>query len=419
MPQTDEAINHAKAAEVPIIVAVNKIDKEGANLDRVLNQLSERELISEEWGGSTIIVPVSAHTGEGIESLLENLHLQAEILELKANPDRDAVGAVVEAQLDRGRGPVMTVLVRAGTLKTGDTFVSGPVYGKVRALISDTGVRIKEAGPSIPVEVIGASGTPSAGDDFVVLKSEAEVRSIAARRERRLHSKELSAKGVVVGAKGGLTLESFAEMVESEAAVELPLIIKADVQGSVEAVAESLLQLSYDNVSVKIIHKGVGGVTENDVQLASASGAIIIAFNVRCETRASEIAEQESVNIRYSRVIYELVESVDAALKGLLKPKFQEKTLGRVEVRETFKVPKIGVVAGSYVVDGTIERGSLVRLLRDNRVIHEGKMASLRRFKEDVKEVAAGYECGIGIDAYNDIHNGDIIEVYKMEQVPH
>ena len=416
MPQTIEAINHAKAAGVPIIVAVNKIDKEGANIDRIKTQLSEHGLIPEDWGGDTIMVPVSAKTKIGIDLLLENLYAQAEILELKANPSRHAYGTIVESKLDRGRGPVMTVLVSNGTLRRGDCFVAGSVFGKVRAMLAGDGQAADEAGPSIPVEVVGASTVPLAGDDFYVLASEAEARNIAETRARAARLKELSARNkVAIG--GPLTLESFSARVAEGEKKEFPLIVKADVQGSVEAVSEALLQLSNEEVSVTVLHKGVGAVTENDVQLAVASRALVVAFNIRAESHAAQMAENEGVHILYSRIIYELVDAVKGAVSGVLAPQIVEKTLGRVEVRQTFKVPKAGVVAGSYVLDGVVQRGAMIRLLRDNRVIHEGKMSSLRRFKDDVREVQAGYECGIGIDGYNDIKDGDVIEVFKMEEV--
>ncbi len=417
MPQTIEAINHAKAAEVPIIVAINKMDIEGANADKVIGQLAEFDLVPEEWGGDTLVVKVSAHTKEGVDTLLENLHLQAEILELKANPNRRAVGTVIESKVDKGRGPVISVLVQKGTLKKGDAFVAGSVSGKVRALVSDDGHPVEEAGCSIPVEILGVSSPAAAGDDFVVLESESQARKIAGDRALRQRRRDFAS--VNLAQLGGpLTLERFSEMVtESEELKELPLIVKADVQGSVEAVADSLADLSNEEVRVKIIHKAVGGITENDVQLASASQAILVAFNVRPDVRAATIIETEGVDVLYSRVIYDLVDSVESALKGRMAPKFQEKTLGRVEVRETFKVPKQGVVAGSYVVGGVVQRNALVRLLRDGVVIHEGKLGSLRRFKDDVKEVATGYECGIGIEGYSDIKSGDLIEVYKVEEV--
>ncbi len=417
MPQTTEAINHARAANVPIIVAVNKIDKEGANRDRVVRQLSEQGLTPEEWGGDTLMVNVSAHTKEGIDSLLENLHLQAEILELRANPNRHATGAVIESKIDRGRGTVMTVLVRNGTLRKGDIFVAGAVFGRVRALVTDDGTRVDEAGPSIPVEVLGASGTPLSGDDFMVLETEAQARDIAGQRQHSRRLKEL-AQGEGAGQGGALTLERFSQMVSTSADLkELPLIVKADVQGSVEALSDQLQQLANEEVKVKIVHKGVGAINENDVQLASASKGILVGFNVRADGRAQALIETEGVEVLYSRIIYDIVDMVEKAINGLKAPVFREKTLGRVEVRQTFKVPRIGVVAGSYVIDGVVSRGASVRLLRDSRVIYEGKMGSLRRFKDDVREVAAGYECGIGIEGYSDIKDGDIIEVFKVEEV--
>lgn len=416
MPQTLEAINHAKAANVPIVVAINKIDKEGANLERIKNQLAERSLIPEDWGGDTMMVPVSAKTKEGIEQLLENVLLQAEVLELKANPNARTIGTVIESKLDRGRGPVMTVLVQNGTLKRGDVFVVGATQGKVRALIDDHGKQIQKAGPSTPVEVLGASSAPMSGDDFIVLDSEAQARSYAENRQQKLRNKELTARAGVSN-QGSLTLESLSSMIDAGALKELPIVVKADVQGSVEAVTQTLERASNDEVKIKVIHKGVGAVTENDVQLASASKGIIIAFNVRADSRAAPAAVAEGVEILYSRIIYEIIENVQAITTGMLKPQFQEKALGRVEVRTTFKVPKLGLIAGSYVVDGTVVRGANVRLVRDSKVIYEGRMASLRRFKDDVKEVGTGYECGIGIEGYNDIKDGDVIEVYKVEQV--
>lgn len=416
MPQTIEAINHAKAAEVPIIVAVNKMDKESANPDLVRNQLSEHGLISEQWGGTTIMVPVSAKTKQGLDLLLENLYVQAEILELKANPTRPAIGAVIESGLDRGRGPVMTVLVQNGTLRRGDAFLAGAVTGKVRALIAHDGNMLEEAGPGIPVEVFGASATPDGGDDFYVVPSEVDARRFAEDRLRRKRHQELAAKGGVLSGKP-LSLESLSEMVKKGETRHLPLIIKADAQGSVEAVRQAVSQLGNEEVSLLVIHAGVGGVTENDIQLAHASNAVVVGFNVGFESRARETAETFSVDVKFFRIIYELVDAVDSALKGMLAPKYREKTLGRVEVRETFRVPKLGTVAGSYVLDGVVERGAQVRLLRDNKVVFEGKMASLRRFKDDVREVQSGYECGIGIDGYSDIKNGDIIEVFKMEEI--
>jgi translation initiation factor IF-2 len=418
MPQTIEAINHAKAAGVPIIVAINKMDKAGANPDKVINQLSEHGLVPEDWGGDTLMVRVSAHTKDGIDTLLETLHLQADILELKANPKRPAHGTVIESRVDKGRGPILTVLVQNGTLKKGDIFVAGSVSGRVRAISSYDGRIIEEAGPSIPVEVLGASTTADAGDDFAVTIDETQARFIADERLQRKRKRELANQSQQTGFGLPLTMERFSEIVVSSAEVkDLPLIVKVDVQGSMDAVVNSLGNLSNDEVKVKIIHKAVGAVSENDTQLAIASNAIIIGFNVRADGRAQSIIEQEGLPVLYSRIIYELVDAVKDALKGKMAPKFQEKVLGRVEVRDTFKVPRQGVVAGSYVLDGTIARGAHVRLLRDGIIVHEGKMSSLRRFKDDVKEVQAGYECGIGIDGYSDIKNGDIIEVFKVEQI--
>ena len=418
MPQTIEAINHAKAAGVSIVVAINKIDKHNANVDKVISQLAEFGLVPEEWGGDTLMVKVSAHTKEGIDKLLESLNLQSEILELKANPNRAAVGTVIESKLDRGRGPVLTVLVQNGTLRKGDSFVAGSVAGKIRALIGSDGETLQEAGPSIPVEILGADSSAMSGDDFLVLENEAKAREIADERLARHRRKELAMQSAQAAKVGPLTLERFSVMVnESQELKELPLIIKADVQGSVEALAASLQQLSNEEVKIKILHKGVGAITENDVQLAAASNAVVVAYNVRPDSRATTLIDSEGVDLLYSRVIYDLVDSVNVALKGRMATRYQEKTLGRVEVRQTFKVPKQGVIAGSYVLDGTVERNALVRLLRDGIVIHEGKLSSLRRFKDDVKEVQAGYECGIGLEGYGDIKNGDVLEVYKVEAI--
>ncbi len=416
MPQTVEAINHARAANVPIIVAVNKIDKPGANIDRVISQLAEHGLIPEDWGGTTIFCRVSAHTKEGIDALLESLYLQAEVLELRANPNRLAMGTVIESKIDRGRGPVMTVLVASGTLKKGDVFLSGAVTGKVRALISHDGQNLESIGPGMPAEVLGASTTPRAGDDFLVLESEAEARRVSEHRALRQRMKELAAKRKT-GQGTALTLESFSEMVASGDVKELPIIVKADVQGSVEAISQALVNLSNEKVKVKVVHQAVGGISENDVQLAIASRAVIVAFNVRANVRATALIESEQIDVRYSRVIYELIDEVQKAMTGLLDPVFREKTIGRVEVRQTFKVPKLGTVAGSYVVDGIVQRGAQARLIRDDVVIFEGKIASLRRFKDDVREVATGYECGIGLEGYNDIREGDTLEFFKLEEV--
>lgn len=415
MPQTVEAINHARAAKVPIIVAINKMDKEQANPERVRSNLADNGLIPEEWGGDTIVVPVSAHTGMGLDLLLENILLQSAVLELKANPNRLAIGAVIESKLDRGRGPVMTVLIQNGTLRKGDTFVVGATFGRVKALYSDAGAPLNEAGPGCPVEVLGSEAVPAGGDEFVVLPNEQEARQIAIERAMKSRLKELSNKTGVQALQ--FTSENFSQFVAAGESREMVLIVKADVQGSAEAVAQALERLSNEEISVKVLHRGVGSVTENDVQLAVASKARIVAFNVRAEARAQQLAEQDEIEITYSRIIYEIVEKIEQAMKGLRAPEYREHALGRVEVREVFRVPKVGVVAGSYVLDGNVERNALVRLLRDNRVVFEGKMASLRRFKDDVREVAAGFECGIGIEGYQDIRNGDLIEVYKIEEV--
>lgn len=418
MPQTTEAINHAKAAGVPIIVAINKMDKEGANPDKVINQLSEYGLVPEDWGGDTLMVKLSALSGEGVDTLLETLHLQAEILELTANPERPALGAIVESKVDKGKGPVLTVLIQNGTLRKGDTFVAGAIFGKVRALFTDDGRMVDEVGPSIPVEVIGASATADAGDDFTVTKDEAQAKFIAEEREQRRRKKELATASVSAGMGMPLTMERFSEIVVTSAEMkDLPIIVKVDVQGSLDAVVGSLMNLSNEEVQVKVIHKAVGAVSENDTQLAIASKAIIVAFNVRPDTRAIQIIEDEGLPILQSRVIYEIVDAVKEALQGRMAPKFQEKLLGRVEVRQTFRVPKQGTVAGSYVLDGTISRNAQVRLLRDGTIVHEGKMSSLKRFKDDVKEVQAGYECGIALEGYSDIKDGDIIEVFKVEEI--
>ncbi len=413
MPQTIEAINHARAASVPIIVAVNKMDKPGANVERVINQLSQYGLVPEQWGGDTIVVPVSAVTRLGIDELLGNLHAQAEVLELKANPKRPAMGSVIESRLDRGRGPVITVLVQNGTLRKGDVFVAGPVTGKVRALLNHEGKFVDDAGPGMPVEVLGTSTTPQAGNDFIVLESEAEARRIAEHRAQRQRTKEL----LQMQQGERLTLESFSQMVGTSTVKDLAVVVKADVQGSLEAVSAALKNLTTEEVRVKVIHEAVGAITENDVQLAIASRAVVIAFNVRPSARAATLIESEHVQIVYSRIIYELVDAVKSAMHGMLEPTYQEKTLGRVEVRETFRVPKVGMIAGSYVLDGSIQRGAMVRLLRDNVVIFEGRLSSLKRFKDDVKEVQSGYECGIGLEGYNDLKTGDIMEVYKVEEV--
>lgn len=409
MPQTVEAINHAKAAGVPIIIAINKTDLEAANPERVKQELTEHELVVEEWGGDTIAVNVSALQGEGINDLLEMILLVAEVEDLKADPNCPARGTVIDAKLDRGRGPVATVLISSGTLAIGDAFAVGNVCGKVRALINDQGENIKEAGPSTPVEVLGITDVPAAGDPFVVVKDEQTARQVASIQREKQRDKDLSRFSRV-------TLDDLFSQIQEGEVKELNLVIKADVQGSCEAVRASLEKLSTDEVRVKVIHQAVGAISESDVLLAAASNAIIIGFNVRPEPNARKAAERDGVDIRVYRIIYNLLDDVKAAMAGLLDPEFKEQVLGRAEVRQTFKVPG-GVVAGSYVVDGKITRASGVRVLRDNVIVHEGKISSLKRFKDDVREVSQGYECGIGVERFNDIKDGDVIEAFIMVKV--
>ncbi len=411
MPQTVEAINHAKAANVPIVVAVNKIDKPEANITRVRNELSERGIISEEWGGHNIFVEVSAKKRLGIEHLLEMILLQAEVMELKANPQRKAKGTIIEARLDKGRGPVATLLVQTGTLKVGDALLSGVHVGKVRAMNDDTGKRIQEAGPSTPVEVIGFSEVPSAGDVFTVIDDEKRARQIAMTRLQKQRSLEIAK------AKK-LTLDELYTKIKEGQIKELNIIIKGDVQGSVEAIKDALENIVHPEVKVKVIHTSVGGINESDVMLATASNAIIIGFNVRPEIKASQTAEKEGVDIRLYTIIYEAIDDVKKALEGMLAPTLKEKVLGRAEVRQLFPVSRLGTIAGCYVVDGHISRAcDGIRVLRDNIVVYEGKMASLKRLKDDVKEVQTGYECGILIENFNDIKIGDIIENYVIESI--
>lgn len=412
MPQTVEAISHAKAAGVEIIVAVNKIDKPSANIERVKQELTEHELIAEDWGGSTIFVPVSAHTKEGIPELLEMISLTAEVLELKANPNRKARGIVIEAQLDKGRGPVATVLVQKGTLKVGDPIAIGSAYGKVRAMMDDKGRRVKEATPSTPVEILGLNEVPAAGEIFLAQDSEKEARSIAETYIKQSREKLLD------DTKAKLSLDGLFSQIQAGNIKELNIIVKADVQGSVEAVKQSLLKLSNDEVAIRIIHGGVGAVNESDVTLASASNAIIIGFNVRPDNTAKEMAEREKVDMKLYKVIYQAIEDIQAAMKGMLDPVFEEKVIGHVEVRQVFKASGLGTIAGSYVLDGKVVRGSSARITREGELIFEGKLASLKRFKDDVKEVAAGYECGLVFEKFNDIKEEDQIEIYVMEEVP-
>ena len=408
MPQTVEAISHAKAAGVEIIVAINKIDKPSANVERVKQELSEYELIPEDWGGSTIFVPVSAHTGEGIESLLEMILLTAEVSELKANPNREARGLVIEAQLDKGKGPVATILVQKGTLHVGDFIAAGACSGKVRAMMDDRGRRVKEAGPSQPVEILGLNDVPNAGEVFVGCASDKEARAFA---ETFISQNKVK---LLEETKSKMSLDDLFNQIQEGNLKELDIVVKADVQGSVEAIKQSLLKLSNDEVVVKIIHGGVGAINESDVILASASNAIIIGFNVRPDATAKEIAEREGVDLRLYRVIYNAIEDVEAAMKGMLDPVFEEKVLGHAEVRQTFKASGVGTIAGAYVLDGIFERNCSVRLVRDGIVVFDGPLASLKRFKDDVKEVRAGYECGFVFENYNDIKEGDQVEAYKM-----
>jgi translation initiation factor IF-2 len=411
MPQTIEAIHHAKAASVPIIVAINKIDKPGANSDRVKNALSEHGLISESWGGDTIMVEVSAKEKTGLDTLLEMILLQSEVLELKADPHRLAKGVVVEAKLERGRGPVATVLVQSGTLRVGDVFVVGIFSGKVRALITHTGAKVQEAGPSIPVEVAGLPGVPSAGDVFQVVKDERVAREIAEDRARKQRTADLSGSAKV-------TLDDLFAKIKEGSVKELALVIKSDVQGSAEALTAGVEKLATDAVKLRVIHSGVGGITESDVLLAAASNAIVVGFNVRPEPKAAALAEQQGVDIRLYTIIYDALAEIKAAMEGLLEPTLKERTLGRAEVRQVFTVSKAGVIAGSYVVDGTITRAAVgVRVIRDNVVVYEGKLGSLRRFKDDVREVQQGYECGISVESFNDIKAGDIIEAYAIDKI--
>ena len=412
MPQTVEAINHAKAAGVEIIVAVNKIDKPSANIEKVKQELSEYELIPEDWGGSTIFCPVSAHTKEGIDNLLEMILLTAEVLELKANPNRNARGLVIEAQLDKGRGAVATVLVQKGTLHVGDSIACGSSYGKVRAMIDDKGQRVKKAIPSTPVEILGLNSVPAAGETFVVCDSDKEAKAFAdtyiSEEKNRL----------IEDTKAKMSLDDLFSQIQSGNMKELDIIVKADVQGSVEAVKQSLVKLSNEEVVVKVIHGGVGAINESDVILASASNAIIIGFNVRPDPIAKVTADNEGVDIRLYKVIYNAIEDVEAAMKGMLDPVFEEKVIGHAEIRQIFKASGVGNIAGSYVLDGVMERGCRVRISREGNQIFEGDLASLKRFKDDVKEVKTGFECGLVFDGFNDIQEFDQVEAYKMVEVP-
>lgn len=410
MQQTVEAINHAKAAEVPIIVAINKIDKPNANIERTRRQLADHGLIPGEWGGDTTMVEISAKKKIGIEELLEMVLLQAELLELKANRNKPARGRVIESKLDKGRGPVATILIQEGTLKAGDIYVCGVNSGRVRNMFNDRGKRLEEAGPSTPVEVLGFSGVPNAGDQFIVLTDEKQAKLVAEHRSVKLREKELTRTSKV-------TLESLFDQIRDGEIKELNVILKTDVHGSQEAIADSMSKLSTPEVKVNLIHNATGAITETDIMLAAASNAIVIGFNVRGDAKTMELAEQENVDVRYYDIIYQLLSDIRDAMVGMLEPVYQEQVMGRAEVRQTFQVPKIGMIAGSYVLDGKVERGAKVRVLRDQVVVYDGKVGSLRRFKEDAKEVKAGFECGIGIDNFNDIKVNDILEVYELKEV--
>ena len=410
MPQTIESINHAKAANIPVVVAINKMDTVGANPDRIKQQLTEYDLVPEEWGGDTIVCPISAKTGMGMDNLLENLVVLAEVQELKANPNRAAKGTVIEARLDKGRGPIMTVLVQNGTLKAGDIIIAGTAVGRVRTMINDRGQRVTEAGPSTPVEISGLSEVPSAGDIFNAVADERMARELA--EERRVQQMN-NAMG---GAKK-VSLEDIFSQIKSGEMKTLNIIVKADVQGTAEAVKTSLEKISNDEVRVKVIHSAVGAINESDVMLAATSGAIIVGFNVRPDNAARDSAARSNVDMRMYRVIYDCINEIEAAMKGMLAPQFKEVVIGHAEVRETYKVSKVGTVCGCYCTDGKMQRGCEVRVLRDNIVIHEGDLASLRRFKDDVKEVASGYECGMQVEKFNDIKVGDVIECFVMEQI--
>ena len=408
MPQTVESINHAKAAGIPVVVAINKMDVQGANPERIKQQLTEYDLVSEEWGGDTIVCPISAKTGFGIDELLENLVILAEVQELKANPNRAASGTVIEARLDKGRGPIMTVLVQNGTLKAGDIIIAGSSVGRVRTMTDDKGRRVSEAGPSTPVEISGMSEVPSAGDTFNAVNDERMARELAEERKQQTSSAAPAKK---------VSLEDLFSQIQAGEMKTLNLIVKADVQGSAEAVKSSLEKISNEEVRVRVIHSAVGAINESDVMLAATSNAIIVGFNVRPDSAARDSAARSNVDVRLYRVIYDCINEIQDAMKGMLAPKFREVVIGHAEVRETYKVSKVGTICGCYCTDGKIQRGCEVRVLRDNIVIHEGNLASLRRFKDDVREVAAGYECGMQVEKFNDIKIGDIIECFVMEQI--
>ena len=410
MPQTIEAINHAKAANVSIVVAINKIDKPGANPDRVKQELTQHGIVAEEWGGDAIMVPVSAKKRENIDTLLEMVLLAADVLELKANPDSQAKGTIIEAKLDKARGPVATVLVQRGTLKLGDSIVTGTTVGRIRAMVDDKGRSIKKAGPSMPAEILGLPEVPEAGEIFYAIDDEKTAKQLAEKRKLKQREQNLKASAKV-------SLDDLFSQIKAGKVKDLNLIIKADVQGSVEAVKQSLEKLSNEEVRVRIIHGGVGAITESDVTLASVSNAIIIGFNVRPATNVDELAKENGVDMRLYKVIYNAIEDIQSAMKGMLEPTFKEVIQGHVEIRQIFKVSGVGTIAGSYVLDGKVTRNSDVRLVRDGIVVFDGKLASLKRFKDDVKEVAHGYECGIALEKYNDLKKGDILEIYAMEEV--
>lgn len=410
MPQTVEAINHCKAANVPMVVAINKMDRPGANPDRVKQELTEHGLLAEDWGGDLITVPVSAHTKEGIDTLLEMILLTAEMQELKANPNRNAKGTVVEAKLDKGRGPVATLLVQNGTLNVGDSIIVGNTYGRIRAMFDDKGKKIKSAGPSIPVEILGLSEVPAAGDRFHEVKDEKTARDMAEKRKEKLRAEYLQSTHKV-------SLEDLYSQIKEGKVKELNIIVKADVQGSVEAVKQSLQKLSNDEVKVRVIHGAVGAISETDVTLASASNAIIIGFNVRPNDNATAAAEKEAVDMKTYRVIYNAIDDIKAAMVGMLEPDYKEVILGKAEIRQIYKISNIGTIAGCYVLDGKLTRNSSVRIIRDGIVIFESELSSLKRFKDDAKEVAAGYECGLSVEKFNDIKEGDIVEAYTMQEI--
>ena len=410
MPQTIEAINHARAANTEIVVAINKIDRPGANVEKVKQELSVHGILPEDWGGSTVMVPVSAHTGEGIEDLLEMVLLTADVMDLKADPDKQAKGTVIEARLDKNRGPVATVLVQRGTLRSGDTVVTGSTVGRVRAMADDKGAEVKKAGPSMPVEILGLSDVPEAGEIFYAVTDEKVARQLADKRRMKQREDQLRKSS-------RMSLETLSQSLTAGEVHDLNLIVKADVQGSVEAVIQSLEKLSNEEVRVKVVHGAVGAITEADVTLADVTNAIIIGFNVRPSTMIVEMAKEAAVDIKLYRVIYNAIEDIEAAMKGLLKPKFEEAILGHIEIRQVFKVSSVGTIGGAYVLDGKVLRSSEVRVVRAGIVVHEGKLASLKRFKDDVKEVNAGYECGISIEGYNDIREGDVIEAFEMREI--